>query len=61
MSHPSRITNATIREMALDDRRAVIDILTTSDPWKRLGYTASSWDRIFTPLPQGRGYRSSWT
>ena len=54
MSHPSRITNATIREMALDDRRAVIDILTTSDPWKRLGYTASSWDQIFTPLPQGR-------
>ncbi len=54
MSHPNRITNATIREMALDDRRAVIDILTTSDPWKRLGYTASSWDQIFTPLPQGR-------
>lgn len=54
MSHPNRITNATIREMALDDRRAVIGILTTSDPWKRLGYTASSWDQIFTPLPQGR-------
>ena len=54
MSHPNRITNVTIREMALDDRRAVIDILTTSDPWKRLGYTASSWDQIFTPLPQGR-------
>ena len=54
MSHPNRITNATIREMALDDRRTVIEILTTSDPWKRLGYTASSWNQIFTPLPQGR-------
>jgi len=54
MSHQNRITQATIREMALNDRQAVIDILATSDPWKRLGYTASSWDLIFTPLPQGR-------
>jgi len=54
MSHPDTITNATIRAMAPDDRRTVIDILATSDPWKRLGYTASSWDQIFTPLPQGR-------
>ena len=54
MSHQDRITTATIRAMTPDDRRAVIDILTTSDPWKRLGYTASSWEQIFAPLPQGR-------
>ena len=32
----------------------MIHILANSDPWKRLGYTAADWDRLFTPLPQGR-------
>ncbi|MGQ0812759.1 MAG: GNAT family N-acetyltransferase [Nitrospiraceae bacterium] len=40
--------------MQPDDRSAVIEILAGSDPWKRLGYTAADWDRLFTPLPQGR-------
>ncbi|MCK6500007.1 MAG: hypothetical protein L6Q38_11070, partial [Nitrospira sp.] len=45
---------ALIREMRADDRDAVVRILVDSDPWKRLGFTAADWDRIFTPLPQGR-------
>jgi ribosomal protein S18 acetylase RimI-like enzyme len=32
-------------------------MLADSDPWKRLGYTAVHWERLFTPLPPGReGY-----
>jgi ribosomal protein S18 acetylase RimI-like enzyme len=56
MSHQDTIieTDATIRAMTPDDRRDVIHILTTSDPWKRLGYTASSWNQIFVPIPKGR-------
>ena len=45
---------AIIREMRPEDRDAVIRILTDSDPWKRLGFTAGDWDRIFSPIPQGR-------
>jgi ribosomal protein S18 acetylase RimI-like enzyme len=40
--------------MQPEDRTAVIALLAGSDPWKRLGYAADSWDRMFTPLPQGR-------
>lgn len=47
-------TQAIIRDMRADDRDAVIGILTSSDPWKRLGFTASDWLRIFAPLPTGR-------
>lgn len=43
-----------IREMRAEDRDPVVRILTSSDPWKRLGFTAVDWDRIFTPLPAGR-------
>lgn len=43
-----------IREMRPEDRDPVVEILTGSDPWKRLGFTAGDWDRIFTPLPAGR-------
>jgi ribosomal-protein-alanine N-acetyltransferase len=47
----------TIRAYRTDDREAVIRMLADSDPWKRLGYTAVHWERLFTPLPQGReGY-----
>ncbi len=45
---------AIIRDMRPDDRDAVIRILTDSDPWKRLGFTAEDWGKIFSPLPQGR-------
>jgi ribosomal protein S18 acetylase RimI-like enzyme len=43
-----------IRDMREGDRDAVIGILTSSDPWKRLGFTAPDWLRIFSPLPAGR-------
>ncbi len=47
----------TIRAYRTDDREAVIRMLADSDPWKRLGYTAVHWERLFTPLAQGReGY-----
>jgi ribosomal-protein-alanine N-acetyltransferase len=47
----------TIRAYRPDDRDAVIRLLADSDPWKRLGYTAAHWERLFTPLPPGReGY-----
>ncbi|MCE3223142.1 MAG: putative N-acetyltransferase, GCN5-related [Nitrospira sp.] len=45
---------AIIREMRPEDRTAVIRILIDSDPWKRLGFTAADWNKIFSPLPQGR-------
>ncbi len=51
IDHPAR---AIIRDMREADRDAVIRILTSSDPWKRLGFTASDWLRIFAPLPAGR-------
>jgi [ribosomal protein S18]-alanine N-acetyltransferase len=40
--------------MHVEDRAAVIALLAESEPWKRLGYTADSWDGMFAPLPQGR-------
>ena len=39
-----------IREMRPEDRDAVVAILTSSDPWKRLGFTAVDWDASF-PAP----------
>lgn len=46
--------NPVIRDMAARDREAVVQLLAESDPWKKLGYTAGDWDRIFCPIPQGR-------
>ena len=43
-----------VRPMTAEDRAAVIELLTDSDPWKRLGYQGKDWDSYFTPLPQGR-------
>ena len=45
---------STIRPMQPEDRETVVRILAESDPWKALGYTATDWDRIFCPIPQGR-------
>ncbi|MGH7232652.1 MAG: GNAT family N-acetyltransferase [Nitrospiraceae bacterium] len=44
----------TVRLYQTQDRDAVIRMLADSDPWKRLGYTAVHWERLFHPLPQGR-------
>ena len=54
MRSADQVTPALVRPLETKDRAAVIDILASSDPWKRLGYTAADWDRLFTPLPQGR-------
>ncbi|HSF68630.1 MAG TPA: GNAT family N-acetyltransferase [Nitrospiraceae bacterium] len=48
------MTESPVRPMTAEDRAAVIELLTDSDPWKRLGYQTSDWDNYFTPLPQGR-------
>ena len=46
-----------VRPYQPEDRVPVIDMLADSDPWKRLGYTAHHWERLFDPLPPGReGY-----
>jgi ribosomal protein S18 acetylase RimI-like enzyme len=46
-----------VRPYRSEDRTAVIDMLADSDPWKRLGYTARHWERLFDPFPSGReGY-----
>lgn len=47
-------TRTIIRDMREEDRDPVVGILTGSDPWKRLGFTAADWNRIFAPLPAGR-------
>src|SRR5438270_12210696 len=45
---------ATVRPYKPDDFAAVVRLLGDLNPWKRLGYTASDWERLFeTPL-QGR-------
>ncbi|HEY6639543.1 MAG TPA: GNAT family N-acetyltransferase [Nitrospiraceae bacterium] len=43
-----------VRPMTVEDREAVLELLTDSDPWKQLGYQNKDWDSYFTPLPQGR-------
>src|SRR5579884_2996575 len=44
----------TVRPYRADDRAAVIAMLADSDPWKRLGYRAEHWQRLFNPFPAGR-------
>ena len=48
------MTTSDIRTMVPDDRKSVIQLLSASEPWNRLGYGADDWSRIFCPLPQGR-------
>ncbi len=48
------MTDPVIRNMDPDDREAVVQLLGESDPWRRLGYSADDWRRIFCPTPQGR-------
>jgi len=48
------MTNPVIRNMDPDDRETVVQLLGESDPWRRLGYSADDWSRIFCPTPQGR-------
>lgn len=48
------MTNPLIRPMTADDRTTVVELLAVSEPWKRLGYTETDWNRIFSPTPQDR-------
>jgi len=43
-----------VRPYAAEDRGAVVAMLTDRDPWRRLGYTADDWQRLFTPPLGGR-------
>lgn len=57
MREPRSAAAPMIRAFQPEDREPVVRFLSDSDPWKRLNYTAADWNRIFTPLPQGRdGY-----
>ncbi|MGE3153822.1 MAG: N-acetyltransferase family protein [Nitrospiraceae bacterium] len=57
MSQPNSIDRSRVRPFAEQDRQAVLDILLSSDPWKRLGYEAADWDTYFSALTHGReGY-----
>ncbi len=48
------MTEPMIRDMTPNDRKAVVQLLADSDPWKTLGYTSADWNLIFCPLLQGR-------
>lgn len=54
MSSDIPMTESIVRPMTAEDRSGVIELLASSDPWKRLGYQANDWDQYFAPLPQGR-------
>jgi ribosomal protein S18 acetylase RimI-like enzyme len=54
MSSDIPMTESIVRPMTAEDRPGVIELLASSDPWKRLGYQANDWDHYFAPLPQGR-------
>ncbi len=57
MCEPPPAATPVIRVFHPKDREPVVRFLSDSDPWKQLNYTAADWNRIFTPLPQGRdGY-----
>ncbi len=43
-----------IRPFVEGDRDAAVRMLADSDPWRRLGYTSSDWERLFDRSVQGR-------
>ena len=43
-----------VRPFQEKDRDAVVRMLADSDPWKRLGYSAPEWERLFQMPLQGR-------
>ena len=45
---------ATIRSYKPDDLATVVRLLADLDPWKRLKYTGSDWERLFEMPMQGR-------
>jgi GNAT superfamily N-acetyltransferase len=43
-----------VRQYKPDDRTAIVALLASSEPWKKLGYTDADWKKLFDPLPAGR-------
>lgn len=43
-----------IRSYRPEDRAAIVAMLADSEPWKKLGYTDTDWQKLFNPLPAGR-------
>jgi ribosomal-protein-alanine N-acetyltransferase len=43
-----------VRQYKPDDRTAIVAMLASSEPWKKLGYTDADWKKLFDPLPAGR-------
>ena len=43
-----------IRPYKPEDRSAIVAMLASSEPWKKLGYTDADWKKLFDPLPSGR-------
>jgi len=44
----------TIRSYQESDRLAVVAMLASSEPWKKLGYTDADWKKLLDPMPAGR-------
>jgi len=44
----------TIRPYRPEDRKTIVAMLAESEPWKKLGYTDTDWQKLFDPLPSGR-------
>ncbi len=44
----------TIRSYKPEDRAAIVAMLASSEPWKKLGYTDTDWGKLFDLLPAGR-------
>ncbi len=42
-----------VRPMRPDDRERIVDILSVSDPWVRLGFSRADWLASFAPAPEG--------
>ncbi len=49
----SAVASPSIRPFAPADKSAIVTILVGSEPWKRLGYAESEWEKLFAPLPPG--------
>ena len=43
-----------VRPMEARDRDAIVEILTTSEPWLTLGFTRADWLSAFDPMPPER-------
>jgi ribosomal protein S18 acetylase RimI-like enzyme len=43
-----------IRSYKPEDRAAIVAMLASSEPWKKLGYTDADWKQLFDPLLPGR-------